>query len=310
MIFNNLGSQVAILLCTYNGDRFIEQQLDSFYKQTHRNLKIWVSDDNSTDKTLEILKNYQKEWGEDRLVINKGPQKGCIENFMNITCNKDINADFYAYADQDDIWEEDKIERALEALKNYSEMPALYGARTKLIDVSGNNIGLSPLFAKPPSFKNALVQSIAGGNTMVFNNHAIELLRSAGELKVVSHDWWAYILISGAGGKIIYDSKPSLLYRQHDSNVIGANQTIGAKLKRIMLLFKGNYRKWNDINTQALFKVQNLLSKENLNTLQKFENARNSNFFIRLIKLLSSGLYRQSLIGNVALLIASLFKKI
>ena len=310
MTFNNLGPQVAILLCTYNGDRFIEQQLDSFYKQTHRNLKIWVSDDNSTDKTLEILKNYQKEWGGDRLVINKGLQKGCIGNFMNITCNKDINADFYAYADQDDIWNEDKIERAIEALKNYSEIPALYVTRTKLIDVLGNHIGLSPLFVKPPSFKNALVQSIAGGNTMVFNNHAMKLLKSASELKIVSHDWWAYILISGAGGKIIYDSEPSLLYRQHDANVIGANQTIGAKLKRIALLFKGNYHKWNDSNTQALFKVQNLLSKENLKTLKKFEEARNSNFIARPVKLLYSGVYRQSLTGNIALLIAAIFKKI
>ncbi len=310
MTFNNFGPKVVILMCTYNGEKFIEKQLESFANQTHKNLEIWVSDDNSTDKTLEILKNYQKLWGKNRLFIIKGPQNGCIENFMNITCNKKIIADFYAYSDQDDIWKEDKITRAIKNLDKNSKIPQLYGTRTKLIDESENSIGMSPLFLKPPTFKNALVQSIAGGNTMVFNNKTMDLLRSAGKLKIVSHDWWAYILVSGAGGKIIYDPIASLLYRQHDSNVIGANNTFKAKIKRLLLLFKGNYKQWNRLNIQAIYKCKNLFTEKNLDTLIKFEKAQNSNFFLRPINFLQSGVYRQTIGGNIALLIGSISKKI
>jgi glycosyltransferase involved in cell wall biosynthesis len=310
MIFNNSGPRVAILLCTYNGDKFIEEQLISFSKQTHKNLKVWVSDDNSTDKTLEILQRYQKDWGKDRLFITKGPQKGCVENFMNITCNENISADFYAYADQDDIWKSNKITRSIENLESFTETPALYGTRTELINAYGESIGLSPLFTKAPSLKNALLQSIAGGNTMVFNNKAMKLLREAGELKVVSHDWWAYILISGVGGVIIYDPIPSLLYRQHDANVIGENRSLKAKLQRAALIFNGRYRKWNNINIKAISKVQNLFSIDSWKTVEEFNEIRNSSFFNRLIMLWRSGIHRQSLIDNIGLLVASICKKL
>ena len=117
---------------------------------------------------------------------------------MSLLSDADIVGDFFACCDQDDVWWPDKLERALQWLHTVPEhVPAVYFSRTRNVDASGNIIGCSPLFRRPPNFRNALVQSIGGGNTMVFNRAARELLVAAGPVDVASHDWWTYLLVSG-----------------------------------------------------------------------------------------------------------------
>ena len=112
-------------------------------------------------------------------------------------------------------------------------MPALYCSRTKLIDKFGKFMGYSPLFKKNPCFQNALVQSLAGGNTMLFNNETKKLLDQIDISKgIVSHDWLTYLLVSCKDGYIFYDSNAYLSYRQHEKNLIGSNNNFLAKIKR------------------------------------------------------------------------------
>jgi hypothetical protein len=180
-----------------------------------------------------------------------------------------------------------------------------------LVDASDNEIGLSPLFSKPPSFANALIQNIGGGNTMVFNNAARSLLRDAGEnIPVVTHDWWAYMVVTGCGGQVFYDSMPTLRYRQHDSNLVGMNTSWPARFKRIYMLWQGRFRSWNDGNVAALRKLQNKLTPENQEILESFTRARELPLFSRLISLKRCGIYRQTLLGNLGLIFATVFKKI
>lgn len=195
--------RVAILLCTYHGQHYLAEQLESFAAQSHKNWEVWASDDGSQDETHAILKAHQEKWPEGRLSIHFGPAEGFAANFLSLTCKASIEADYYAYSDQDDVWEADKLERAVRWLETIPpNMPALYCGRTRLVDADNNEIGLSPLFSKLPSFANALMQNIGGGNTMVFNNAARALLREAGEdTPVITHDWWAYMVVSGCGGK-------------------------------------------------------------------------------------------------------------
>ena len=170
--------KVAILLCTYHGQHYLAEQLDSFAAQSHSNWEVWASDDGSKDDTHAILEAYQQKWPDGRLSIHFGPAEGFAANFLSLTCKASIDADYYAYSDQDDIWEPNKLARAVEWLNTLPEnIPALYCSRTRLVDSNNNEIGVSPLFAKPPSFANALMQNIGGGNTMVFNNAARNLLR-------------------------------------------------------------------------------------------------------------------------------------
>ena len=198
--------KVAVLMCTMQGQHFLAEQLNSIATQTHPRWAIWASDDGSDDHTHAILEYYQSHWGEDRISIHAGPAEGSTANFLSLTCRADIDADYFAYADQDDIWESDKLERAVNWLKTVPDgVPALYGSRTLLVDARNQHIGYSPLFDREPDFRNALVQSIAGGNTMVFNRAARDLLRQAGEnVEAVTHDWWAYMLVTSCGGAVHY----------------------------------------------------------------------------------------------------------
>jgi glycosyltransferase involved in cell wall biosynthesis len=301
---------VAILLCTYQGQNYLAEQLESIHAQSHSNWKVWASDDGSTDETNLILEAYQQKWPIDRISIHYGPGMGFSANFLSLTCKAGINADFYAFSDQDDIWKVDKIERAVRWLATIPHnIPALYCSRTTLVDSENKEIGLSPLFSKPPSFANALAQNIGGGNTMVFNNCARELLREfENNSPIVSHDWLAYMLVTGCGGKVFYDCNSSLRYRLHPTNLIGSNLSCLASLKRIYLLFQGRYRKWNDLNIAALSKIENKLTPENRQTLKVFAKARKMSLVLRIVYFKRTGIYRQTLLGNVGLIVAAIFR--
>lgn len=304
--------KVAILLCTYHGQRYLAEQLDSFETQSHSNWEVWASDDGSKDGTLAILEAYQERWSVDRLFIHSGPAKGFAANFLSLTCKANIDADYYAYSDQDDVWEQDRLRRALDWLKIVPpDVPALYLSRTRYIYKDGSNLGFSTHFKKPPSFQNALVQSIAGGNTMVFNQAARSLLaKTPSSTKIASHDWWVYMLVSGCGGRVFYDSFPGVRYRQHGSNVAGQNTTVLAKLSRAKGLFAGKFKKWNQTNLSALNEMMPYLTNENRRTLALFSKARSGLFFSRIYNFYRSGVYRQTFSGNVGLLIAVLLRKI
>ncbi|KQV44857.1 glycosyltransferase family 2 protein [Duganella sp. Root336D2] len=304
--------KVAILLCTYHGQHFLADQLDSIERQTHPNWEVWASDDGSEDDTHAILERYQGKWGAQRISIHNGPAEGFVSNFLSLTCKADIEADYYAFSDQDDIWEADKLQRGLEWLRNVSkDVPALYCSRTRLVDAENRELGLSPLFAKPPSFANALIQNIGGANTMIFNDAARRLLREAGEnIEVVSHDSWAYMVVTGCGGKVKYDAYPTLRYRQHDNNVVGMNTTWAARRTRIRMLWQGHLSTWNERHLIALQRLQPRLTPESRHTLELLARARKRSLVPRLIDLKKSGIHRQTLLGNLGLLAAAIFKKI
>lgn len=303
---------VAILLSTYNGERFLVAQLESLLAQTHSNWVIYASDDGSTDSTLAILRKYQGQVGKDRFFILSGPGQGFAKNFMSLVKSPLVTADYVAFCDQDDLWLPNKLERSLGLVKAVPVgVPALYCSRTHLIDEGGNSIGFSPLFSKPPSFANALVQSIAGANTMLLNRTALELLKRTGDdAIIISHDWWAYILVSGYAGKIFYDTEPFILYRQHGGNLIGSNSSLFDRVVRLQKMLKGTFKYWNDSNLSALGTFQSSLSERCQNTLMHFENARKASLFRRVYLLRKAGVYRQTIFGNIGLLVASIINRV
>jgi len=306
------SNSIAILLCTMQGQRFLREQLDSIVRQTHRNWTIWVSDDGSNDDTHTILSEYRTNLGDSRLFVHSGPSDGFAANFLSLACKAGVSADFYAFADQDDVWEVDKLALALNWLQTVpSHLPALYCGRTRIVDAKNQDIGFSPLFTKPPCFANALVENIAGGNTMMFNNAARRFLCKAGpEVKVVSHDWWTYLIVAGCGGRVFYDLTPMVRYRQHDTNLIGFKSSWSASMTRLRMLFYGRFQHWNDINLEALKTMRQHLTPENKFALDEFLKARNSPFIARQIRLRRSGIHRQTVLGNIGLFVASIFKKL
>ena len=298
---------IAILMATYNGSFYLQEQLCSFDTQSHLDWSLWVSDDGSTDSTKSIINEFFDTRGGKTVKLFNGPKKGFAANFLSLVCNPSLSADAYAYSDQDDIWFDDKLERAAHFLKSVpSGVPALYCSRTQYVDLNNLEIGLSLAYTKPAVFANALIQNIASGNTMVFNDAARKLLLLAGsDVNIDLHDWWTYILIAGAGGAVFFDQEPSVRYRQHPNNLWGMNTSFRSQLVRIQKLFGGRFADWNARHIAALEPMRNILTQNSLNILNQFSHARKQSLFSRLIGLKKSGVYRQTPMNNVALYLAA-----
>ncbi|MBB1077820.1 glycosyltransferase family 2 protein [Rhodoferax sp. 4810] len=299
-------------MCTKQGEPHLAEQLDSIIGQSHPHWTIWASDDGSTDGTLGILAQYQESLGAHRFSIAKGPAQGYVKNFLSLACNPSIAADVYAYSDQDDIWLPHKFKRALDWLNTVPvHVPALYCGRTLVVDPANDPVGFSPLFAKPPGFSNALVQSIAGGNTMVFNQAARTLLLEAGaDVQVASHDWWTYQVVSACGGQVFYDPQPMVRYRQHACNVLGINNSWPARLARTGMLLRGRFSDWTSMNILALQRLNHHLTPGSRRQLDHFNQARAGGLVMRLAGIKRSGVYRQTKFGNLGLAAAIILKKI
>jgi len=309
---SEVGPLVAILLCTYNGERFLAEQLDSLEAQTHQNWVLVVSDDGSKDVTVDILLRYQAKWPQGKMTIRNGPQKGFCQNFLSLACDSEIKASYFAFCDQDDVWLPEKLMVALQTIAANQNIyvPFIYCGRTAYVTNDLKSCGTSPLFVFPSSFRNALVQSIAGGNTMVFNLAAKLLIEKAGPLNVPSHDWWLYQLISGAEGDVFYDPVPYLLYRQHDGALVGGNRSFSAKIERVVMLLQGRFQNWNTQNIAALNEVNHLMGKNNQEILKLFNLLRWASLKNRFRLMEICGLYRQTRRGTFSLYLATLLKKI
>jgi glycosyltransferase involved in cell wall biosynthesis len=298
---------ISILLCTYNGEKYLNEQLESFVAQAGVEWQLFVSDDGSKDTTWEILKQFQRRFPQ-RVMLFQGPRQGFVANYFSLLARPEITADYYALADQDDVWLPEKLSKAVAHL---SGELVLYCSRTQAVDDALKPLTLSPLFKRRISFQNALVQSLAGANTMVFNQAALDLCRKAGlSHKVVSHDWWLYMLITGAGGRMIYDAESTLLYRQHAGNVIGANQSFRAKIYRFKFLIAGRFKSWNDMNLAGLKAVAHLFTPENQASLTHYNLARVGSLLSRMRHYWKSGVYRQTLAGTLSLIAAVLLNKL
>lgn len=303
---------IAILLCSFNGNKYISRQIDSIVNQTEKNWTIFISDDGSTDNTLDILRMYQEQLGQERLVIINGPGKGFARNFISLLEKVGNEFDYFAFCDQDDEWMPEKLAIAIKKLSEVDRgSPAVYCGRTSLVDENGNHLGESPLFEKKPSFKNALIQSIAGGNTMVLNQTAKKVVdKTPRDVEIISHDWWVYIIVTAVGGYIYYDPEPVIKYRQHTDNIVGSNLGWLARLKRISGLLDGHFKRWIDLNLYALNKSDIVITPENMKILNSFDCARKSGLFKRLYTFNNLKMYRQTYLGTLGLYVAILLKKL
>ncbi|PTR12073.1 glycosyltransferase family 2 protein [Cereibacter azotoformans] len=305
--------RIAILLATYNGAANLDEQLESLAAQHLRPAMLIVSDDGSTDGTRELVRAFavRHSWLDLRLI--DGPCQGSARNFLHLLGQVPEGIDMVALSDQDDVWLPDKLARGAKALRNEpADLPVLYGGSSWICDADLGNRRPYPLPQRAPGFRHALVQNIAGGNTMMLNRGGIELLAEASREpgRLVVHDWWIYQIVSGAGGRVIFDPVPLLLYRQHGGNLIGANHGLAAKNRRLMMMLSGRFRLWNAINIRALRASAHRFTPENRRLLEEFEALRRAGPLGRLRRLNRIGLYRQGLPGSLSLWLAAVLGRI
>jgi glycosyltransferase involved in cell wall biosynthesis len=313
MSLHNAPPSIAILLASYNGAANLRAQLDSFCAQTLAAALLIVSDDGSTDASRAILAEFAARHPELPLQLIEGPQRGAAQNFLHLLRAVPAEIDMVAISDQDDVWLPEKLARGAAALAGQDwAVPALSTGTSWVCDADLHRQGRLPVPARPPGFRNALVQNIAGGNTMMLNRAGLEVLQAASHeaRKLVVHDWWIYQIIAGVGGTVTFDPEPVLLYRQHGGNLIGANHGFAAKKRRLQLLLIGRFRRWNTINIKALTASAHRFTAQNRQILQDFARLRRLALLPRLRLLRQLGLYRQGLAGNLSLWLAALLGKI
>ena len=217
--------RVAILMSTYNGEKFLCEQMNSLLRQVEVSVEIFVRDDGSTDKTIGILNEYSRN--NSNIYVNLAPNIGVGNSFINLLYSVPDDFDYYAFSDQDDIWLNNKLIRAIELIKEMT-IPTLYCSNQRLIDTSGKEFGMR--FDEDPdlSSEKILVHNKATGCTMVWNNalqKKIIMNRPSEQLlKNRIHDVWI-AMVASVCGKIIYDKKGYILYRQHENNYVGAKES-------------------------------------------------------------------------------------
>ncbi len=217
------ASGITILLSTYNGENYLQSQLDSIREQSFRDWIIAWRDDGSTDGTVAIVEAFAGSIGQERCVQSpsSGPHIGAGPSFLQLL-SENRGARCIAFADQDDRWLPAKLQRAADRLGAAGDRPALYCSRQWLTDDDFSHPVLSMNYAGTPGFPASLTQNIATGNTIVMNQQAAGLVTSIPAPDASPHDWWSYIVVSAADGVVIYDSEPTVLYRQHMKNLIGS----------------------------------------------------------------------------------------
>jgi glycosyltransferase involved in cell wall biosynthesis len=214
---------VSVVLCTYNGALYLQQMLDSLAAQTLPVRRLVLRDDGSSDDSLAIVARWADRRGlELRRLDAHGTRLGPAHAFLTALIESGP-ADVHLLADQDDVWLPDKVERAVRALAADDNEPALYASSLQVV-----NHTLSPLWTTPTprclSFASAACESVLTGCTMALNEPLRALVADGGiHDEMLMHDWWLY-LVSSAFGRIEFDPQPSVLYRQHGDNAIGAER--------------------------------------------------------------------------------------
>ncbi|MGF2142106.1 glycosyltransferase [Vagococcus fluvialis] len=227
-------------MSTYNGEKYLEEQLNSIFQQKGVKVSVLVRDDGSSDSTLNILEKF-KELGH-LLDYYIEENVGACSSFLRMLKKKDIstsNYDYYAFSDQDDIWLENKLYIAVNRLETLNDgKPKLYYGSA--IVVNNSLVPLSNLIIRDIKNKNdVLFRNRAQGSTMVFNEELKKLIiKNEKNDKIIMHDWWINLISEYTGTEIIKDKTPYLMYRQHENNVIGVEVSNFSRLyHRIQVIF-------------------------------------------------------------------------
>ena len=303
---------VCVLLTYHHGAAHLAQQLQSLKAQTFPIDTLLIGDDSSLGDLSLTAVLADINLAPMMVRVLSGPHQGAAANFMSLVAQTPA-ARYYAFCDQDDSWLPEKLARAVAWLDSIpADRPALYGSATRYITDGGAFLGISAPMPRPPEFANALVQCMAGGNTMVFNAAALNLLKRIGApAGQASHDWLLYALVSGCGGALHYDANPTVYYRQHGANLRGENRSVAARVQRAAGLFNGIFRARLCAQVAALQLGSDMLSPKAQHQLAFFVQAlKDPSPWGRLRALRASGAWRQSITEQAALTLAVLMGRL
>lgn len=224
---------IDIILATYNGEKYLSEQMDSIVSQTYFEWRLLIHDDGSLDQTVDIIKKYQRNYPTKILFVDDGIKGlGVKDNFAHLMTL--ATSDYIMFCDQDDIWFNYKIEKSLELLKRiessvgtstpigvFSDLNVVGEELAPIAESMWTYIRVSPRFAE--SIKYLAIRNCVIGCTMMINKYALKLSLPIPK-EAVMHDWWVGLVILKNNGYLLPLPQPTALYRQHGSNVVGARE--------------------------------------------------------------------------------------
>lgn len=304
-------ARFTIVLGSYNGEKWLADQLASYKAQTDTAWDLWVSDDGSTDATRDIVRAFASEVAPTHAVrLIDGPGRGFATNFLSALCHPDFPAGPVALSDQDDVWHPGKLAHARAGLGTGGPV-TIYGALLRMTDAGLQPIGRSSPPKRPPGFGNALAQNVVSGNSLVLSPGALDLVRRVGvPAGVPYHDWWLYQMVSGAGGSVVIDPRIVVDYRQHGQNTMGAHRGFVATLERTRQVLGRDYGDWIAANIAALKAAEAELTRRNRARLRALTAVPVRPGLARMRAFARAGVYRQTRLTTLALYLAAVLGRV
>ncbi|MGO4962709.1 glycosyltransferase family 2 protein [Anaerovoracaceae bacterium Sow4_D4] len=265
---------VCVMLASYNGEKFIQEQIDSILRQEGVIIKLVIRDDGSKDDTLQIIDKYSDN---ESIQIVKGQNLGPANNFYKLLGDA-CEADFYAWSDQDDIWDADKLSTAVSKIaKVSSDKPALYYSASRTVDSDKKTLSIIGTESPSLTYGAALIRSKAQGATFVFNNALMKIARLyTPEFKkcAILHDAWLHRVCLAVDGVVVHDSTPHMSYRIHGNNVLA--KAPSNKLKdRLATFFSVNTTNYcSKVANQLLIGYGSYMPKNNYQLTYDLANYR------------------------------------
>ncbi|OUQ33213.1 glycosyltransferase [Massilimicrobiota timonensis] len=290
-----MKNKILIMMSTFNGEDFIKEQLDSIMAQTV-DFDLLIRDDGSKDSTLEILKKYAKNKSNIRILV--GENIGCNQSYFTLLKNAGVYK-YYAFSDQDDIWDADKLQIAISTIENSKlEGPLLYGSCSKILK---NNIitGTTKKKYTEINFYNTIVQNFLPGHSQVFNYELFKQIKcDLNYDNIYVYDAWI-TNVAAITGNIIFDNNPHTLYRMHNQNVLGFGENYISWIKnRFMKLINNEISQYSKQITYFTNVYYNDLNYNQKQEMLKFEKSK-KNFLARIEYIFKTKLYRQSKIETM-----------
>jgi glycosyltransferase involved in cell wall biosynthesis len=302
--------EIYILLSTYNGEKYLDQQINSIIQQTYKKWKLIIRDDGSNDRTVGMIEKYCNLYPEKIITLGKkNTNLGVLASFSNLLTS--TNAQYIMFCDQDDVWLPRKIEITYEVMK---QLENKYGENTPLLihtDLTVVNGSLEILSSSFQEYQDLaiisdykthklLLNNVITGSTMMINDSLRKIVKSIPSESIM-HDWWIG-LVAASFGHISYIQETTILYRQHNNNVIGAK-------KRGFLYFLDRVNNINKIKAdieQTFIQAQKFreVYEENLNdaqiqTLDNYIQLPQSPFLIKQYLIIKYGYYRIGKLKNL-----------
>lgn len=305
---------INILMAVYNGDKFLREQIESVINQGYKEWQLYICDDGSSDSSLNIAKGYEKKHpGKIVVSVNGATMRSACGNFMGMLVNSE--AEYVMFCDQDDVWREDKIEVTFEKMreieKRHPGMPVLVHTDLEIVDRDLNITaesfmkyqGLKP---KYKSINRLLCQNNVTGCTMMMNRALADIVKNAPVDGMLMHDWWAG-LAAAAFGAIGFVDKPTVMYRQHGGNQLGAvnNRSVRGAVRVIKSSGETKRRIFVTYEQAAKFYeyYKDILNADSREILKKYIDIPKNGKISRMIRLIKYGFLKQNFLSAAGQLI-------